>query len=412
MYTSFTTALSGLNANSAAIDVIGNNLANLNTTGYKTNVVSFHDLVTQSLGGGLGQTQIGVGRPTTFREFTQGALQTTSGPLDAAIQGDGFFIVKNSDQAIQYTRAGNFQVNHDGFLVAATGERIQGWALNNGVLDSNSLPGDINVPIGSISAPVATKSISFDMNLDASASAGPPAATFSTSLQVYDSLGSRHTVTAKFTKNATPGQWDYSISVPDSDLKSPFTPVTGSLTFDPQGKLLTPAATDPQPQIPIQGFVDGAADLPVSLSLFNGTAPRITQFSKASAVSGVAQDGLATAQLIRVGIGDNGQILAQYSDGQQQAVGQVAMALVRNPQSLIAAGDNNFQASGLTALAAVGIPGTGGRGNVAGGSLESSTVDIAREFTNLIVFQRGYQANAKVITTIDEISQDTINLKR
>ena len=147
-------------------------------------------------------------------------------------------------------------------------------------------------------------------------------------------------------------------------------------------------------------------------NLYNGATPRITQFSQASAVSGVAQDGLATAQLIRVGIGDNGQVLAQYSNGQQLTVGRVAMALVRNPQSMIAAGNNNFLASGTTALPAVGLPGTGGRGAVAGGSLESSTVDIAREFTNLIVFQRGYQANAKVVTTIAEISQETINLKR
>ncbi len=412
MYTSFSTALSGLNADSAAIDAIGNNLANLNTTGYKATVVSFHDLVTQSIGGGLGQTQVGVGRPTIFREFNQGALQTTSGPLDAAIQGDGFFIVKTPEQAIEYTRAGNFQVSRDGFLVSATGEKIQGWSLNNGVLDTNALPGDINVPVGSISAPVATKSLSFDMNLNAAATAGPPPDTFSTSLQVYDSLGSQHTVTAKFTKNTAAGQWDYSISVPDADLKSPFTAVTGSLTFDPQGKLLTPSATDPSPQIQIQGFVDGAADLPVNWNLYNGATPRITQFSQTSAVSGVAQDGLATAQLIRVGIGDNGQVLAQYSNGQQLTVGRVAMALVRNPQSMIAAGNNNFLASGTTALPAVGLPGTGGRGAVAGGSLESSTVDIAREFTNLIVFQRGYQANAKVVTTIDEISQETINLKR
>ena len=409
---SFSTALSGLNADATAIDVIGNNLANLNTTGYKASVVSFHDLVTQSLGGGLGETQIGVGRPLTLRQFTQGALQTTSGPLDAAIQGDGFFIVRTTpDNAIEYTRAGNFQVDQNGYLVSSTGERVQGWAQTNGVLNTNTLPGDITVPVGTISQPVATKSFSLDMNLNAAASAGPPPSTFSTSLQVYDSLGTAHVVTAKFTKNATAGQWDYSISVPDADLTSPFTAVTGSLTFDSNGNLLTPAVTDPAPQIPITGFADGATDLTISWNLYNNSTPRVTQFSQTSAVSAVAQDGAATAQLIRVAVGDGGKILAQYSNGQQQAVGQLAMALFRNPETLIATGNNNYQVSGLTALPAVGVAGAGGRGTVAGGSLESSTVDIAREFTNLIVFQRGYQANAKVVTTIDQISQDTISLK-
>src|SRR5437868_1257549 len=134
MFSSFSAALSALNADSTAIDVVGNNLANLNTTGYKTNVVSFHDLVSESLGADLGQTQVGfgVGRPTTFREFSQGALQTTSGPLDAAIQGDGFFIVRAPNSAIEYTRGGNFQVDRDGTLVTSTGESVQGWSLVNG----------------------------------------------------------------------------------------------------------------------------------------------------------------------------------------------------------------------------------------------------------------------------------------
>jgi flagellar hook protein FlgE len=150
----------------------------------------------------------------------------------------------------------------------------------------------------------------------------------------------------------------------------------------------------------------------MSWNLFNGTTPRITQYGQPSSPSAAAQDGSPAAQLINVAIGDGGTILANYSDGGQIVVGQLAMAAIRNPESLIAVGNNNYQTSGKTALPAIGIPATGGRGIVIGGSVESSTVDIAKEFTNLIVLQRAYQANAKVITTVDQISQETINLKQ
>jgi flagellar hook protein FlgE len=146
--------------------------------------------------------------------------------------------------------------------------------------------------------------------------------------------------------------------------------------------------------------------------IYNSQTPRLTQYSQPSAVSANSQDGEPSAQLIRVGIGDGGRVLAQYSNGVQTAVGQVAMASIRNPESLVAVGDSAFQLSERSALPAIGTPGTGGRGSIIGGAVEASTVDIAREFTNLIVLQRGYQANTRVITTVDEISQETINLKR
>ena len=415
MFTSFSTALSALSAHSTAIDVVGNNLANLNTAGFKTSVVSFHDLVTQSLGAGLGETQVGfgVGRPTTLREFSQGALQTTSGPLDAAIQGDGFFVIQASNGTTQYTRGGNLVVDRDGNLVTATGEKVQGWTAGaNGVLDTNTPIGNITVPVGTVKAPIPTQSFSFDLNLNATATAGPPPDAFSSSIEVFDSLGASHVVSVKFTKNATAGQWDYSISVPDADVKNPpFTPATGSVTFDANGKLTTPAPTDPPPQLQLQGLANGAADMTINWNLFNGQASRLSQYAQPSAVSAVAQDGSPAAQLVRVGLADGGNILAQYSNGQQTIVGQLAMATVRNPESLIAVGNSNYQLSARTALPAVGVPGTGGRGSVIGGAVEASTVDIAQQFTNLIVFQRGYEANAKVITTVDQLSQVTINLK-
>lgn len=414
MFTSFSTALSALAAHSTAIDVVGNNLANLNTPGFKANVVSFYDLVTQSLGAGFGETQVGFGvaRPLTIRQFSQGAIQTSSAPLDAAIQGDGFLVMRNAAGATTYGRGGNLQVNKDGVLMTATGERVQGWVGANGVINTTGPIGDIAIPVGALRPAAPTQTISFDLNLNAAATAGPPPGAFAASIEVYDSLGISHIVSADFTKTATAGEWSYSLSIPNADVTAPVTPVTGTINFDSSGRLATPPAVGPFPVLAITGLASGAADMSINWSLYDGANPRLTQFAQTSAISAVGQDGNPAAQLIRVGLGDSGQILAQYSNGQSVAVGQLAMASVRNPESLLSVGNNSYQLSVRSALPAIGLPGTGGRGTILGGAIENSTVDIAREFTNLIILQRGYQANSRVITTVDELSQETINLKR
>lgn len=413
MFTSFSTSLSALDATSTAIDVVGNNLANLNTPGYKASVVSFHDLVTQSLGAGLGETQVGfgVGRPITLRQFSQGAIQTSSGPLDAAIQGDGFFVATDSSGATLYTRGGNLQVDKSGNLMTATGEKLQGWTTvdANGNVNPNGPIGDIVVPVGTLKPPVATTSASLDMNLNA---AGKTGDVFSSSLEVFDSLGNSHILKFEFTKSSNANEWTYSATVPDSDLTSAFTPITGTLTFDSNGILSSPLSTDPAPQIAITGLADGAADMTIDWKLYNGTAPRITQFAQTSAIAANLQDGNPAASLVRVGLANGGKVLAQYSNGQQDVVGQLALATIRNPESLLAVGNSSYALSARSATPAIGLPNTGGRGGVLGGAVESSTVDIAKEFTNLIVLQRGYQANSRVVTTADELSQETINLKR
>jgi flagellar hook protein FlgE len=413
MSTSFSTALSGLNAYSTAIDVVGNNLANLDTTGFKADTVEFQDLVTQSIGADLGSTQVGfgVGTPITLTNYSQGALQSTGGALDAAIQGSGFFIVNAAGSGnTEYTRGGSFEVNTQGYLTTASGDLVQGWSMNNGVLNTNDPIGNISVPVGALAPPVTTTTMSTNLNLDSAAASGT---SFSTSIQVYDSLGQAHTVTMTFTQSGTPNQWNYSVSVPDSDLANPpYTPVTGTLTFDSNGNLTSPAATDPPIQVPITGLADGASDMNITWNLYNGTTPDITQYDQTSATSAQAQNGQAAANLVSVGLASGGQVLAQYSDGQQVVVGQMAMAQIENPDSLVAAGNSNYQASALTALPAIGLPGTGGRGTVVGGSVEASNVNLATEFTNLIVYQQGYEANAHVVTTEDQLSQDTINLKQ
>jgi flagellar hook protein FlgE len=414
MSISFSTALSALSAFSTAISVTGNNLSNLNTIGFKTSEVSFHDLVTQSISAGLGNTQVGfgVGTPTTAALYNQGAIQTTGGTLDSAIQGDGFFVLQGPNGSKQYTRAGNFQTDQKGDLQTATGQAVQGWTEVNGVLNTNAPAGNITIPTGTVQPPVVTQNFSFDLNLNAAAVPGTPTGTFATSVTVYDSLGNSHVVTATFKQNATTaGQWDYSISIPDTDVASPpATPLTGSINFNSNGVLTVPASTDPVPQLAITGLADGASDMTLNWNLYNATTPRLTQFAQPSSVSAVAQDGSAAAQLTKVAIADSGQVLAQFSNGQQTVVGQLAMATVRNPDSLLSVGNNNYQLSALSALPAVGLPGTGGRGTVQGGAVESSTVDVATEFTNLIVYQRGYEANSKVINTVNELSQTTIQL--
>lgn len=414
MFTSFSTALSALAAHSTAVDVVGNNLANLNTPGFKASVVAFYDLVTQSLGAGLGETQVGFGvaRPNTIRQFTQGAIKSSTGELDVAIQGDGFLVVRDRSGAIQYTRGGSLQVDKSGNLLTSTGQRVLGWTQSGGTLVTNGPVAEITVPVGSLRSPVATSNFSFDINLNAAATAGPPADTFSSSIEVFDSLGDSHVVTVNFTKNTTANVWDYSISIPDADVSSPVAPVTGSITFDSSGKMVDPPVAGPFPALAITGLANGAADLTLNWQLYEGQNPRLTQYTQASAVAANQQDGSATAQLIRVGIGNGGVVLAQYSNGVQSPVGMLAMASIRNPESLLAVGNNSYQLSARSALPAIGEPGSGGRGNVTGGAIENSTVDIAREFTNLIVLQRGYQANARVITTVDEMSQETISLKR
>jgi flagellar hook protein FlgE len=414
MSISFSTALSALSAFSTAISVTGNNLANLNTIGFKNSEVSFHDLVTQSISAGLGNTQVGfgVGTPTTEAVFSQGAIQTTGGTLDAAIQGDGFFVIQGPNQSTEYTRAGNFQTDQNGDLQTATGQAVQGWTQVNGVLNTNAPPGNITIPTGTVQPPVVTQNFSFDMNLNAASVPGSANATFATSVTVYDSLGVSHVVTATFTQDPTvAGQWNYSIGIPDADVANPpATPLTGSINFNSNGVLTVPAVTDPVPQLAITGLADGASDMTLNWNLYNGTAPRLSQFAQPSSVSAVAQDGSAAAQLTKVAIATGGEVLAQFSNGQQTVVGQLAMATVRNPDSLLSVGNNNYQLSALSALPAVGLPGTGGRGTVQGGAVESSTVDVATEFTNLIVYQRGYEANSKVINAVDELSQTTIQL--
>lgn len=414
----FSTALSGLSAHGTAIDVVGNNLANLNTVGYKGSNVSFRDLVSQSIGGAGSSSQVGLGvsRPGVTRANTQGSIQLSTGPLDAAIQGDGFFVTRDQRNQMLLTRAGNFQVDAQGNLLTASGNKVQGWSVNGGVLDTSGAISNITLPFGVMRPPVATTNFSISGNLNAGAAKGDK---FSAPIEVIDSLGSTHVVTITFTKTGN-NAWDYKITVPGEDLTSgtagtPSELATGSVAFDSNGKLTSPAAgAAGSVTVNLKGLANGAGDMAMKWDLYgsDGKTPLLTQIAQPSAVSATKQNGTQAAQLAKVGMGDGGQIIAIYSNGQQSVVAQVALATVVNPDSLVSVGDNDFQLGAKTSAPAIGLPDTGGRGKLLGGALEASNVDLAKEFTNLIIYQRGYQANSRVITTMDELTQDTTNLKR
>jgi len=413
---SFSIALSGLTADTEALDVVGNNLANLNTTGYKDSTVSFYDLLSQSAGGGALQVGGGVSATDSERQFTQGSIQTTGSAFDAAIQGNGFFIVQNTSGETLYTRAGNFQLDASGNLITSTGQMVQGWMSTNGAVNTSGPVGDISIPANALHVPSATTQYSMDLNLQANATVGQPDGTFSAPIQVVDSLGDTHTLTATFTETAA-NTWSYTVTVPGEDLTggtagTPSQLATGSLTFDSSGNITNPAPPG-QVAVSITGLTDGAADMNLNWNLFTPTGgSTITQFAQPSAISGTTQDGVKAAEITSVSIANGGAVVADYSDGSQAVIAQLAVAGISNPDSLISVGQNNFELGADTAAPAVGAPSTGSRGTIEGGALESSNVDIATEFTNLIVYQRSYEANSRVISTLNELTQDLLSLKQ
>jgi flagellar hook protein FlgE len=411
---SFAVPLSGLNAANTALDIVSNDLANMSTTGYKDNTVSFYDLLSQSVGGGSLQVGGGVSATQSQAQFTQGSIQQTGGAFDGAIQGNGLFVLQNAAGGTEYTRAGNFQLNADGQLVTGNGQFVQGWSSVGGVINTSGAIGGITVPSNSLQTPSATTQFSLSMNLQADATVGTSAASFSAPIQVVDSLGQTHDLTVNFTETAA-NTWTYTVTVPGQDLTAgtagtPSQLATGSLAFDGNGNMITPAPPG-QVAIKITGLADKASDMNITWNLFDSNNnPTITQFAAASTLSGSTQNGIAAAQVTQVSLSNGGSIVAQFSNGDTQVIGQLALASVSNPNTLISVGDSNFEVGPNTATPVVGVPGTGSLGTIEGGSLETSNVDIATEFTNLIVYQSFYQANSRVISTQEALIQDLLNI--
>ena len=413
---SFATPLSGLVASTDALDIVGNNLANLNTTGYKDSTVSFYDLLSQSIGGGAVQIGGGVSATHSERVFNQGSIQQTGGAFDAAIQGNGFFVLRDTGGNTLYTRAGNFRLDANGNLVTGNDQFVQGWSAVAGVINTSGPVSNIAIPTNALQKPTATTQFSLTGNLQADATVGAADGTFSAPIQVVDSLGVTHTLTLTFTKTAA-NTWNYEVDIPGADLSAgkagtPSKVANGTLNFDTNGNLTTPKPPG-QVAIAITGLADSASDMNINWNLYDANNNGMfTQFAQPSALSGSSQDGKAAAQVTQVSLSNGGSIFVHYSDGSQQVIGQLAMASISNPDSLVSVGNSNFEVGADTATPVLGTPSTGNRGTIEGGALESSTVDIATEFTNLIVYQRSYEANSKVISTMDQLTQDLLSIRQ
>lgn len=420
MMTSFYTALSGLNANALYLSIIGNNLANLNTIGFKANLTTFGDLLSQSLSGSVTNAagnplQIGLGTHllSTTPLFTQGSLMTTGVATSMAIIGNGFFVLEDADGLISYTRAGNFTVDKEGYLVSPDGSRVQGWTQKDpttGEIIPNTALTDIQLSTGALNPPNETTFMQHITNLDASAAIGTA---YSTSVVVYDSMGIGHTVTYTFTKTAA-NTWGYAVTSADADAGSAgaVTGGTGTLTFDANGNLTSPAA-DFNITFDWNDPAFSSNDTVISWDLYdaNGNA-YMTQYGSPSSTSSTTQDGYAAGSVQSIVVGTDGVIQAVYSNGQTAELAQVALTVFNNPNGLLKLGENRYAETITSGAPSVGEATSGGRGQIAGSALELSNVDIAQEFTNIITAQRGYQANSRVITTSDELIQEALSIKR
>jgi flagellar hook protein FlgE len=412
---SFSIPLSGLDASSNALNIISNDLANLNTTGYKSQDANFQDLFYQNLGtdgaGDLIQVGAGAEVGSTTTNFSNGSLENTGVNTDVAITGSGFFVVQPASGGLQYTRAGDFTLNAAGQLVTASGQLVLGYPAVNGVVTPGANLTSLQMGQGQISPPNATTTMQQQTNLDASAT---PGTTYSTTMAVYDSLGTVHVLTFNYTMTA-PDNWTYQITLPAADTGgaaagAPTVVATGNLVFNSDGNLTTPAGTIPN--INITGLADGAANMNITWDLTDANGNSLlTQVAGSSSTATTDQNGYPSGTLQTFTIGSDGTIDGQFSNGQTQALGQLALANFANDQGLQLVGQNSYEATLASGAAVVGTPNSGGRGSLTGGALELSNVDISTEFTNMIVVERAFEANARVITTLDSVGSDTINLQ-
>ncbi len=405
MLRSLFAGVSGLRSHQVRMDVIGNNIANVNTVGFKASRVNFAEMLSQMVRGaqapseargGMNPVQVGLGVQVGSVDtlFTQGNLQYTGIPTDLAIQGDGFLVVGDGQQRF-YTRDGAIVMDSQGNLVhASTGLRLLGWqeVSDTGEVVTTGDPKPLQIPIGTEIPPKATTEVLFGGNLDAATEVN---GNWTTTVTVYDSLGNAIQLRLVFTKTGE-NQWHWEAFQGETSLGA------GDLTFTDSGTVDTggtaPLSFDPG---------TGAAPLEVTLDF-----SALTQYAAPSTATLRSQNGYASGSLQSFAIDGNGVITGLYSNGQRRPIGQIALALFTNPGGLLKAGNNLYAESSNSGPAAVGTAGTGGRGTLVAGALEMSNVDLAQEFTNMITAQRGFQANARVITVSDELLQELISLRR
>ncbi|MDZ7783987.1 MAG: flagellar hook protein FlgE [Halioglobus sp.] len=419
----FDTAISGINAATADLGVIGNNISNSSTTGFKTSRAEFADVFASSLlGTGGNAIGKGVSLSGVTQEFSQGNISFTNNALDLAINGNGFFQLSDNGAAL-YSRAGNFQVDREGFLVNNEGHKLQAFQVNsNGEI--NGQAGDLQLDT-SLVDPGATSQVDITANLDSRE--GPPAIPFggpfdafaspptapdpasynaTTSATIYDELGNAHIMSQFFVKTANPNEWNVHTLIDGVTAAGPDT-----ITFQSNGKF------DPT-SLPVEVNVTGwnplnEAGLPTGASPqdFTVSLSKSTQFGSDFAVSNVTQDGFTTGQLLGLEIDDSGIVFARFTNGQARALGQVALAGFSNPNGLQPLGGTNWAETFSSGAANLGTPGSSGLGVLQSGALEGSNVDITQQLVNMIIAQRNFQANAQVIQTEDAVTQTVINLR-
>jgi flagellar hook protein FlgE len=402
------TAVSGLRNHQVWLDVIGNNIANANTAGFKGSSVNFDDVLSQTLTtgvapsatkGGTNPMQVGLGMKlgSITPNFLQGSIQTTNRNTDLAIQGEGLFVLMNGADRV-YTRTGTFTLDANGTLVdAATGFKVLGAA------------GEIKINQGQESLATATTKALFKGNLDYAVADG---STYVATFAVRDSVGAAHTLTITFTKNfaASPGQWDWAVTEADANISS-LTTATGSIVFDATGRIASGASQ----AIGIVYTASAGVTTPQSVTLDFGTAANttpVTGLASPSTVTLASQDGVSSGTLQSFAIGQDGVITGFFSNGKSSTIDTVQIATFTNPSGLLKIGSNHFRESATSGTPGVGNPGTAGRGTLVAGALEMSNVDLAQEFTSMIIAQRGFQANARTITVADSMLEELVNLKR
>ena len=456
MMRSLFAGVSGLKNHQTRMDVIGHNISNVNTYGYKATRVTFQDMLSQTIAGaakpqenvgGINPKQVGLGMTVASidRMFTQGSLQTTGNQTDLAIAGDGFFVMGQGDKKY-YTRAGTFGLDRDGNLVnPSNGLKVQGWmaatnAQGERRADASGTPQDITVPIyGKVEAR-ETGYVKYKCNLDSKKAIVPEAATgimrasagVTTNIDVFDNLGTAHRMTMTFWKTGT-NEWTASAAISDSQAlaldvaggsgqanqANPSTRM--NLRFSPDGRLIavgdqnSPDALN-QGDLIVNANYRVAGDPTVrSIRLDLGKAgilSGVTQFSSPSTTKAVEQDGYSMGYMESFNIDNSGVITGVYSNGIKQEIARVATAVFTNPQGLVASGENMFEVSNNSGVPNVGAASEAGRGKIVAGTLEMSNVDLSDQFTDMIVTQRGFQANSRTITTCDQMLQELINLKR
>jgi len=400
----FQQGLSGLNSASAALNVTSNNVANSSTVGYKSSSAHFSDIYAASLQGS-GASDVGIGNSVSAvsQQFTQGNISTTSNSLDIAINGSGFYIL-NSDGTTVYSRNGQFTQDKSGYIVNDVGDQLTGYLATNGVVTSSGDPQPIKISTENV-APNTTSKVDFVANLDSASTA--KTATFnstdsttynwSRSTTVYDSLGSSHNLSSYFTKTAD-NAWTVNYSLDGTVLGD-----TTSLTFDSNGALTAGSTTSLT--IPSATLATGASNLTLSFNL-TGT----TQYGTDTALSSATQDGYSSGSLTGLSIGSDGVVQGTYSNEQTKVLAQIALATFANTNGLQSIGNNEWTATYASGAAVVGTPNTGNFGVLQSEAVEDSNVDLTAELVNMIVEQRNYQANAKSITTQNEILNTLINM--